>query len=250
MIPCAEIIRFWNTLLQKDAVPDASYNGLQVDGNPAVHKIAFGVSATLELFEKAHAAGAELVCVHHGLLWGQEQPLTGLFKERVKYLLTHDMNLAVYHLPLDKHPELGHNACLLRALGAKNSRPFGNYHGVDIGFAGEITPQPLGDVQKTLEDFCAARAHVLAYGSPQIRTVGIVSGGAYSLLPQAVDQKLDLYVTGILDEPAFAWCREGHINCLALGHYRSEKCGVLALQQRTARQFNVETEFIEIDNPL
>lgn len=250
MVQCDEIIRFWNTLLQSATVPDASYNGLQVEGNTAVHKIVFGVSACLELFEKAHAAGADLVCVHHGLLWGQEQPLTGLFKERVKYLLTHNMSLAAYHLPLDKHPELGHNACLMRAIGGQNIRPFGNYHGTDIGFAGEITPAPLPQVQKTLEDFCHTRAQVLAYGLPEIKTVGIVSGGAYSLLPQAIEQKLDLYITGILDEPAQEWCREGHINCLALGHYRSEKCGVLALMQRTAQQFKVEAEFIEIDNPL
>lgn len=250
MIQCDEIIRYWNTLLQTDAVPDASYNGLQVQGPQTVHKIVFGVSACLELFERAHAAGAELICVHHGLLWGQEQPLTGLFKERIKYLLTHNLGLAAYHLPLDKHPQLGHNACLMRAIGGQNIRPFGNYHGVDIGFCGEITPTPLSQVQQTLEDFCAARAQVLAYGTPQIRTVGIVSGGAYSLLPQALEQKLDLYVTGILDEPAQAWCREGHINCLALGHYRSEKCGVQALMQRTAEQFDVATEFVEIDNPL
>lgn len=250
MVQCDEIICFWNTLLQSAAVPDASYNGLQVSGNAAVHKIVFGVSASLELFKKAHAAKADLVCVHHGLLWGKEQPLTGLFKERVKYLLTHNIGLAAYHLPLDKHPELGHNACLMRAIGGQNVRPFGNYHGTDIGFAGEITPTTLPQIQKTLEDFCHTRAQVLSYGTPEIKTVGIVSGGAYSLLPQAIEQKLDLYITGILDEPAQEWCREGHINCLALGHYRSEKCGVLALMQRTAQQFKVETEFIEIDNPL
>ncbi len=250
MVQCDEIIRFWNTLLQSNTIPDASYNGLQVEGPSAVHKIVFGVSACQALFERAHAQGAQLVCVHHGLLWGQEQPLTGLFKQRVQYLLTNQLALAAYHLPLDKHSELGHNACLMRALGAQDIRPFGNYHGIDIGFAGEIEPAPLARVQKTLEDFCHTRAHVLAYGPAEIKTVGIVSGGAQSLLPQAIEQKLDLYVTGILDEPAQEWCREGHINCLALGHYRSEKCGVEALMRRTAQQFDVETEFVEIDNPL
>lgn len=250
MVLCDEILRFWNTLLQSPTVPDASYNGLQVAGNSTVHKIAFGVSACQALFEKAHAAGAELICVHHGLLWGQEQALTGTFKERVKYLLTHNIGLAAYHLPLDKHPQLGNNACLMRAIGAQELRPFGNYHGIEIGFSGKIFPTPLEAIQHKLEDFCHTRAQVLAYGNPHVSTVGVVSGGAYSLLPQAIEQKLDLYITGILDEPAQEWCREGHINCLALGHYRSEKCGVQALQERTAQQFKVETEFIEIDNPL
>ena len=250
MIRCDEIIHFWNTLLQTSAVPDASYNGLQVAGNPVVTKVVFGVSASLALFEKAHAAGAQLVCVHHGLLWGQEQPVTGLFKERIQFLLTHNIGLAAYHLPLDKHLELGNNACLMRAIGVRAPRPFGNYHGIDIGFAGEITPAALTQLQHQLEDFCHTQARVLAYGPAEIKTVGIVSGGAYSLLPQAIEQGLDLYVTGTLDEPAQEWCREGHINCIALGHYRSEKGGIQALQERTKQQFKLETEFIEIDNPL
>ena len=95
-----------------------SHNGLQVAGTPRVEKIVFGVSASLELFRKAKMAGADLIIVHHGLLWGQEQPLTGMFRERVAFLLKHDINLAAYHLPLDKHPVVGHNACLMRAVNA------------------------------------------------------------------------------------------------------------------------------------
>ncbi|MBP5617448.1 MAG: Nif3-like dinuclear metal center hexameric protein [Elusimicrobiaceae bacterium] len=250
MVKCDELIKFWDHYLQSSTIPDSSRNGLQVQGPQEVKRVAFGVSASVALFEKARAAGADLVCVHHGLLWGQEQTITGLFGQRVKYLLTHDMGLAAYHLPLDKHPEVGHNACLLRALQAQNMRTFGQYHGVEIGFAGEVNPTSLNAVQTTLEQFCQTKAQVLAYGPKEIRTVGIISGGAYSMLPQAIDQNLDLYVTGSLDEPAQEWCREGNINCLALGHYHSEKCGVQALRQRTAEQFDVETEFIDIDNPL
>jgi len=51
-----------------------------------VTHIACGVSASLELFERAAATGAELVLVHHGLFWRNEplvvdrrhhSPLTG-----------------------------------------------------------------------------------------------------------------------------------------------------------------------------
>ena len=83
-----------------------------------------------------------------------------------------------------------------------------------------------------------------------METVGVVSGGAYSLLPQAIGQKLDLYVTGALDEPAQEWCREGRINCVALGHYNSEKPGVLALMDLVSKRFDVQTEFIDVANPL
>lgn len=250
MVPCAELIEFWNNYLQSPSIPDASQNGLQVQGKTEVNTVVFGVSATLELFEKAQAAGADLICVHHGLLWGQAERLTGLLGERVRFLMQHHIGLAAYHLPLDKHPLIGHNACLARALGAQNVRPFGLYHGVEIGVAGDVKPASLPAVTRTLEDFCGGPAQVLAFGPQEIKTVGIISGGAYSMLPQAIEQKLDLYVTGILDEPAYAWCREGNINCVALGHYHSEKCGVQALAKLTAEKWAVRTQFVELENPL
>ena len=250
MIRCNALIRFWDEYLQSPSVPDASLNGLQVQGPQEVNKVVFGVSASLALFEKARQAGADLICVHHGLLWGQPERLTGLLGERVRFLMNHQLGLAAYHLPLDKHPHTGHNACLMRALHGQNVRPFGTYHGVDIGFAGEIEPAALAEVVSTLEAFCHTSARVLAFGPKTIRTVGVVSGGAYSMLPQAISEHLDAYITGSLDEPAQEWCREGNINGISLGHYHSEKCGVEALARLTAEKCGIATEFIDIENPL
>ena len=250
MVKCDDVLRFWNTYLDSASVADTSCNGLQVEGPQEIRKVVFGVSACLDLFERARATQADLICVHHGLLWGQTEPIAGLFGQRVKYLLQHNMGLAAYHLPLDKHSVIGNNACLLRSLNGQDVHPFGQYHGVQIGYCGNISPRPLAQAVATLEQFCQHKAQVLAFGPEMVRTVGVVSGGAYSLLPQAIAQKLDLYVTGILDEPAYEWCREGHINCIALGHYHSEKCGIRALMELTAKQFQIETEFIETQNPL
>lgn len=250
MVACEEIIQFLNAYLNIAQIPDASHNGLQVQGGECVSKIAFGVSASLELFRRAHAAGAQMIIVHHGLLWGKEEPLTGLFKERVAFLLRHNITLVGYHLPLDLHSQIGHNARLIEMLGAQQAEPFGCYHGTPIGFKGQLPAMPLEQAVQTLEAGCGAKAVVLPYGAREIRSVGIVSGGAYSLLPQAIEQKLDLYVTGVLDEPAQEWCREGGINCVALGHYNSEKPGVLALMQTIAKRFDVATEFIDVPNPI
>ena len=101
-----------------------------------------------------------------------------------------------------------------------------------------------------MEEYCQAQGRLLAFGPQRIRSVGIVSGGGWSMLPQAAEQKLDLYVTGSLEEQVQEWCREAGLNCLALGHYNSEKPGVLALMELTRRQFNIETEFIDVPNPL
>ena len=247
---CEDIIQFLDTYLNSAHIADTSHNGLQVSGTPRVGKIVFGVSASLELFRKAKVAGADLIVVHHGLLWGQEQPITGMFRERVAFLLKNDINLAAYHLPLDKHPVVGHNACLLRAVNALQPQPFGEYHGETIGFSGVVDNRPLAELVQTWEKLCGTKAQVLPFGPSKIRTIGVISGGAHSMLPQAIAQHLDLYVTGVLDEPVQEWCREGNINCVALGHYNSEKPGVLALQELVGKHFNVETEFIDVANPI
>ena len=249
MVNCEDILNFLNTYLNSAAIADASHNGLQVAGTPRISKVAFGVSASLELFRKAQAMGAELVIVHHGLLWGKEEPVTGLFRERLAFLLKHNMNLMAYHLPLDKHPVVGHNACLMRAIGAERLQPFGEYHGTPIGFHG-LVHTTLDQLVTTLEGYCNTKAQVLSYGPKEISSVAVVSGGAYSLLPQAITQKMDVFVTGVLDEPAQEWCREGYINCIALGHYNSEKPGVQALQMLVAKNFGIETEFIDVANPI
>lgn len=247
---CADIIQFLNTYLNSERIADASHNGLQVSGTSQISKIVFGVSASLELFRKAKVAGADLIVVHHGLLWGHEQPLTGMFRERVAFLLKHDINLAAYHLPLDMHPVVGHNACLMRAVQGRQVQPFGEYHGEHIGYRGVVENRPLADLVAAWEALCDTKAQVLSFGPSHINTLGIVSGAAHSILPQAIDEQLDLYVTGVLDEPVQEWCREGNINCVSLGHYNSEKPGILALQELVAKHFKVETEFIDIANPI
>lgn len=245
-----KVVTFLNDYLQISQIPDSSLNGLQVQGRSTVRKIAFGVSAGLELFKRAKAAGADMVIVHHGLLWGKEQALIGGFGKRVGFLLENQISLLGYHLPLDKHPQIGHNVLLLQSLQAQKICPFAKYHGQEIGFWGEIKPQPFPSVVTRLEKVCNTHAVTLPFGKKKIRRVGVVSGGGWSMLTDAVDLGLDLFITGSLDEPAQEICREGKINCVALGHYNSEKIGVLALMKVVAGQFNVEVEFIDVKNPL
>lgn len=250
MVTRESVITFLNEYLLAASVPDSSLNGLQVQGRQQVRKIVFGVSASMELFKKAKAAAADMIVVHHGLLWGKEQALVGAFGQRVGFLLANQISLAGYHLPLDKHPVVGHNALLIKSLGAQQLCPFASYHGQEIGFCGRIKPAALSSVVRSLEKTCGTKAAVLAYGPKKISTIGVVSGGGWSMLPDAIAQGLDLFVTGSWDEPAQEWCREGKINCIALGHYNSEKIGVRALMELVSKQFNVQTEFIDIKNNI
>ncbi|MDZ7705233.1 MAG: Nif3-like dinuclear metal center hexameric protein [Trueperaceae bacterium] len=57
-------------ILTFHSVTDSSLNGLQVEGNPKVNKIAFAVDSSMTTFEQAADVGADMLIVHHGLFWG------------------------------------------------------------------------------------------------------------------------------------------------------------------------------------
>ena len=125
-----ELIAFLDDLLEPERFDDYGPNGLQVPGREDVTVVATGVSAGRELFERAIAAGAELVLTHHGLFWkNRRSPSTGAGKARLQLLFEHDVALAAYHLPLDAHLEHGNNALLAAALGAELITPFPSHAG-------------------------------------------------------------------------------------------------------------------------
>ena len=144
---CDKIVKEINELLNVSLTPE--HNGLQVEGKKEINKIVFGVSANMALFEAAKQQGADMVMTHHGLIWNNPENISGVFGKRVAFLIKNDINLVSYHLPLDRHPKLGNNAQLAALMGLKNLKPFGNYHGIDIGFTGEVKPA------KDMEHFCA-----------------------------------------------------------------------------------------------
>ncbi len=129
-----EILAFADELLDLGAYPDYGPMGLQVAGTRDVERIACGVSASLELFERAAEAGAQLLLVHHGLLWDRDSRVVDdSLRRRLKALLDAEITLAAYHLALDAHPEVGNNALLARSLGIDPVDRF-----ADIGFGGPL----------------------------------------------------------------------------------------------------------------
>src|SRR5688572_27592778 len=122
-----DVVSFLDETLDAGAFRDYGPNGLQVEGAHEVDRVVTGVSANMELFAKAAEVGADLVVVHHGLVWGAGiERVTGATARRLGFLLEHKMSLCAYHLPLDAHPRLGNNVGLADAIGLGPARsPFG-----------------------------------------------------------------------------------------------------------------------------
>lgn len=245
-----KLVSFVNAYLGSDKVKDASQNGLQFEGRARVGRVAFGVSASLECIKRAAAWGADMLVVHHGLLWGRSQPFTGPFRRKLDALVKNDLSLCAWHLPLDKHPVVGNNARLLALLGARGLKPFGEYDGETIGFSGTL-PKALsiGEIAAALALKLDAEPLCFRFGAEKVRTVGAISGGAADMFGQAVDAGLDLYLTGEVKEHTQEYAREVRGNFIAAGHYNSEKPGVMALAALLEKKFGVKTEFVDVPNP-
>ena len=66
-----ELVSYLDDYLRLKEIEDTSQNGLQVEGPEEVTKVAFAVDSCQAAFERAVAAGAQLLIVHHGLFWGK-----------------------------------------------------------------------------------------------------------------------------------------------------------------------------------
>ncbi len=231
---------------------DKSLNGLQVGrSNPEVSRVAFAVDACLQSFERAVAAGADVLVVHHGLFWGSPLAVTGGHRERLKYLFDHDLALWASHLPLDAHPLLGNNAGLALALGLGDLKPFGEYRGAKIGVKGAL-PAPL-----TLDRVCEVLFHgrenalqVLPFGKHEVSTIGLVSGGAAHDVADAIAEGLDLFVTGDADHTIHHVALEAGINVISGGHYATETWGVKQLAAYVQKTLGLSTVFLDLPTGL
>lgn len=246
--PITAIIDRLDALLKPREFADHGPNGLQVPGPSEVGAVVTGVSAGLELFERAARAGADLVLVHHGLFWeGPAKPLDAAAKRRLALLFEHEIALAAYHLPLDAHLEHGNNALLAAAIDARVTGPFAG-----IGVTAAFDPA-IGADELTARVRAAAGGReplAVAAGPAQVRTVAIVSGAGQRHLPDAITAGLDAFVTGEASERNFNEAREAGIHFLAAGHYATETLGIRRLGELLAHEFAVEHEFIDLPNPI
>jgi dinuclear metal center YbgI/SA1388 family protein len=252
MIDRVELVTYLDQLLDASRGRDYGPNGLQVEGRDEIRKVVTGVSACHELFVRAREAGADAVLVHHGIFWdGMPRVLTGFQQRRVAELIHGGMSLIAYHLPLDRHPELGNNALAGRDFGLVDLEPFGFHEGLPIGFKGRF-PQPVSAAELVERCRRVYQQEPLAFlnGPDPIRTLGIISGGAQRDFYTAIHEELDAYITGEVSEWVMNVAKEARTHYLAAGHYATERLGIRTLGEHLRDRFGLDVEFIDVPNPV
>lgn len=240
------VIEHCDRLLKTSEFTDwpSAVNGLQVENDGTITRIAATVDASLATIEMAVDAGADLLIVHHGLFWGPTHPWTGKRRQMLKLLV--EYNLAVYssHLPLDAHPRLGNNAQLAAALGFRRLKPFFESRGQLLGLKTE-TNLSRDELAARLTSVLGKAPILLPGGGEKCRRIGIVTGGAGAELKQAASEGVDTFITGEGPHWTFALAEDAGINVFYGGHYATETFGVKALAEHLSGKFKLPWVFLD-----
>jgi dinuclear metal center YbgI/SA1388 family protein len=242
-----KIVAYLDAFLGIEKIKDSSCNGLQVQGVKTVKRIGLAVDACMAAYKKAVAKKCEMLVVHHGLIWNGLTSIKGVEYKQIRYLINYGLNLYAAHLPLDMHAEVGNNIMLAKALKLSSVNPFGNYKDSLIGYEGVLpAATSLDEIGRACKKIIGGEFSTLPFGKEKCRTVAIVSGGGSDAIPEAVDKGLDCFITGEPDHWNHHAALEAGINVLYLGHYHSEKPGVMAVGKKLEKEFDVETVFVDV----
>lgn len=247
-----EIAARLDALLRTAETPDfpPAVNGVQLENRSEIRRVAVAVDCSARAIEGAITTGANLLVVHHGLLWGGLQSIRGAFYDRLFTLLTHDIAVYSSHLPLDAHPTLGNNVLLARELGLVPSGPFARYETIHVGVSGECAIA-TSDIVARADAFARthggrAIASAIAPGRQTRRWAICTGNGAgRETLHEAVAAGIDTLIVGEGPHWTAVDAPEIGLAIVYAGHYATETLGVRALGGWLERELGLPWSFIE-----
>ena len=251
-----ELDAYFNSFLHRENFPsDPSRNGIQIQNSAPstkqITKVAFATDACVDTAESAIKQGAQLLFVHHGIFWGDCSPLVETQYKRVVPFIKGDLALYASHIPLDANPVVGNNYGLAKRLGLKKTAPFGEWRGMPIGVRGELSkPLSVEELAAKLFPDGEKPLYVFPFGKKQIKTVGIISGGAGEDVDQGYRAGVDAYITGEVGHENYHVMEELGMTVIAGGHYQTETVGVNLVRAKLEKEKHLETVFIDFPTGL
>lgn len=244
-----ELLDYTGQILAVERFRDYCPNGLQVEGRSTVNTLVTGVTASMALLEAAHDFGADLVMVHHGYFWrNEDQRIVGVKQKRIQFLLAHQINLAAYHLPLDAHAEFGNNAQLGRILGVEIEAFVGEQSLLAHGHLPQ--GETLGALQLRMAALLNRSPVVIGDFDKPVKHIAWCTGAAQQYLESAIELGVDVFISGEISEQTVHLARESGVAYISAGHHATERYGIQALGQHLSARFGLKHQFIDIDNPV
>jgi putative NIF3 family GTP cyclohydrolase 1 type 2 len=153
------------------------------------------------------------------------------------------------HLPLDRHPVIGNNALLARALLLTPSSTWLSYKGSPTGVIATADCSTRNLAQR-VRDFAAGHDHhaVITPHSADRRShlIAICTGGGATSdsIREAVALGADTLIVGEGPHHTAIDAEESNLVVMYAGHYATETLGVQALATAVAEQWNIPWSFL------
>lgn len=245
-----ELVTYLDEYLRVREIRDYGPQGLQVEtANLEVVRIALAVDVAPPIITAAAEWGADMLLVHHGVLWRTVERLAGPLGERVRLLMHHGLNLYAAHLPLDAHPMVGNNAVLAHMFGLQDVRWWYEPMGTPLGVVGSVDVA-LDELVAQVNGRLHTQARVLAHGPQRVRQLAILSGFGADEVGQAKALGADTYLTGETSHAQYWQAADHGLNVIFAGHYATETVGVQALGAHLAQKFGLEVRFFDFPTHL
>lgn len=242
-----ELVNYLDSYLKLAEIDDYGPQGLQVESaNQEIERIALAVDTAPDVIEAAAAWRADMLLVHHGILWGTVEPIAGPLGRRVRLLLENEVNLYAAHLALDAHPDVGNNAVLARMLDMEISQWWCAPKGTPIGVLGPVRrAMTLSDLAGIVAQQLESEPRILAYGPGRVTNLAIVTGFGADRIEEARSLGADTFLTGETSHANYWSASDYRMNVLFAGHYATETVGVKALGRHLAERYQVEVAFLD-----
>ena len=243
----SELIAYLDDYLNIAGIEDYGPQGLQVEaGSERIERVALAVDTSPVAIEAAAGWQADLLLVHHGILWRVVEPIAGPLGRRVRLLLQNGIHLYAAHLALDAHPVVGNNAVLAQMFGVEVDEWWCPYRGTPLAVVGSLSTRvSLADFVQQVEDQLNTQTHVLAHGPTEIRQVAILSGFGADEIAAARAAGADTFLTGETSHANYWAAADLGLNVIYAGHYATETVGVQALGQHLVKEFGLQTRFFD-----
>ena len=248
MTQLKEIVQYLDQTIDSKGFDDNSLNGLQIEsGQNEILRVAYAVDAGLSVLDEAISRKCQLLIVHHGIFWGSCQKIEGILGKKIRTLIEGGCSLYVSHLPLDWHPELGNNACIIKKLDAQIEKGFCYSGSKPIGYIANLkSALDIQEFELKLKAFTEKERFLsLKFGSNKVSKLAVISGGGSFAIEEAHALGADCFITGEPKHSNFHLVKELGINAFFAGHYATETFGVEAVANELKKKFGLEIEFID-----
>mgnify|MGYP002853395351 CR=1 FL=1 len=229
--------------------------GLTVDAESS--GVLLCLDVTEEVIDEASSKGCDLIISHHPLIFNSPKRIIGedLVQRCIISAIRHGINIYSSHTNLDNAYH-GVNYKISDKLGLLDVRPLQPKEGYANAGSGVVGTLP---VKMDREDFIVMIKETFDVGSvrynswdgEQIQKVGLCGGAGAFLIPEAIRQQCDAFITGEIGYHRF-FGYEDVIQLMEIGHYESEQYTIDLLKEiisTACPELKVETTEIET-NPI